>query len=135
MENVIREGNSREIPAYIRIADDIRSRIESGEIRRGERLPGERVCCAKYQVARGTLKAAFSILQKEGLLSQSRGSGTFVNEERKEGPSPEEKAVCLVDELARTGLREEEILRLARKAAHAGEGEGRGCGYAEAGNL
>lgn len=117
MENGNRQEKGREIPAYVRIADDIRSRIESGEIQRGERLPGERVCCAEYQVARGTLKAAFSILQKEGLLSQNRGSGTFVNEERQEELSPREKAARLVDGLAREGMREEEILRLARKAA------------------
>ena len=67
-----KKPEKKETPVYGKIVDDVRSRIESGQWREGQKLPGERELCNLYGVARGTLKAAFSELQKAGLIRQVR---------------------------------------------------------------
>ena len=66
-----KKPEKKETPVYGKIVDDVRSRIESGQWREGQKLPGERELCNLYGVARGTLKAAFSELQKAGLIDRS----------------------------------------------------------------
>lgn len=44
----------------------------------GERLPGERDLCARWGVARMTLRHAMDTLVAEGLLERRQGSGTYV---------------------------------------------------------
>lgn len=78
-----KKPEKKETPVYGKIVDDVRSRIESGQWKEGQKLPGERELCNLYGVARGTLKAAFSELQKAGLIRQVRGSGTYV--EKRDG--------------------------------------------------
>lgn len=104
----------KETPVYGKIVDDVRRRIESGQWLEGQKLPGERELCNLYGVARGTLKAAFSELQKAGLIRQVRGSGTYV-ESREKGVGDLEKQVDeLVAFLASLKLGEDEILTLGK---------------------
>ena len=65
-------------PAYQRIADHLRARIETGEIEAGAMLPSERALCQEYAVSRMTLRQACGLLEQEGLIERRRGSGTFV---------------------------------------------------------
>ncbi|GGP03723.1 GntR family transcriptional regulator [Nonomuraea glycinis] len=67
-----------EPPIYRRIADSLRSRILSGELRDGDRLPGENTLMADYAVARATARQALSVLINEGLAVPKRGSGVYV---------------------------------------------------------
>ena len=94
--------------------DDVRSRIESGQWKEGQKLPGERELCNLYGVARGTLKAAFSELQKAGLIRQVRGSGTYVEKRDGRGNALEKQADELVAYLASLKLSKAEILSLGR---------------------
>ncbi len=66
------------IPQYIRIREDLRGRILSGELSRGERLPSEEELSASYGVSRMTLRQSMSDLVDEGLLYRKHGVGTFV---------------------------------------------------------
>lgn len=66
------------IPQYIRIREDLRGRILSGELSRGERLPSEEELSASYGVSRMTLRQSLSDLVDEGLLYRKHGVGTFV---------------------------------------------------------
>jgi DNA-binding GntR family transcriptional regulator len=72
-----------EMPAYLRIAADLRSRIASGEIPPGGRLPTETRLMADYSVSRTVAKWAISVLKGEGLIEGRRGSGTYVREVRR----------------------------------------------------
>jgi len=66
------------IPQYIRIREDLRGRILSGELSRGERLPSEEELSASYGVSRMTLRQSMSDLVDEGLLYRKHSVGTFV---------------------------------------------------------
>ncbi|MEV6596943.1 GntR family transcriptional regulator [Actinoplanes sp. NPDC051346] len=61
-----------------RIADDLRSSIESGDLPAGGKLPSERDLAARYGTARNTAREAISILQSEGLVVAQHGRGVFV---------------------------------------------------------
>ncbi|MFF7078237.1 GntR family transcriptional regulator [Streptomyces lavendulae] len=65
-------------PKYQRIADALRSAIQSGEYGPGDRLPGENDLMATYDVARMTARQALGVLQNEGLAEARKGAGVFV---------------------------------------------------------
>ncbi|MCG5215346.1 GntR family transcriptional regulator [Streptosporangium sp. KLBMP 9127] len=69
---------SHEPPIYRRIADGLRSAILSGELRDGDRLPGENALMAEYGIARATARQALAVLINEGLAVPKRGSGVYV---------------------------------------------------------
>lgn len=69
---------SHEPPIYRRIADSLRARILSGELRDGDRLPGENALMAEYAIARATARQALAVLINEGLAVPKRGSGVYV---------------------------------------------------------
>ena len=60
------------------IASMLRREINQGTLLRNERLPSERSLADEHDVARGTIREAFNLLAKEGLVTTRRGSGTFV---------------------------------------------------------
>ncbi|MEV0586856.1 GntR family transcriptional regulator [Nonomuraea sp. NPDC050310] len=67
-----------EPPIYRRIADQLRARISAGELRDGDKLPGENALMSEYGVARATARQALSVLINEGLAVPKRGSGVYV---------------------------------------------------------
>ncbi|WP_394284391.1 GntR family transcriptional regulator [Corynebacterium sp.] len=70
----------RRQPVYLEIADDLRGRIERGELQSGQKLPTERELAEHYGVARMTVRHSLDVLQIEGLIDRRRGrtGGTFV---------------------------------------------------------
>ncbi|SCK16499.1 GntR family transcriptional regulator [Streptomyces sp. WMMB 322] len=70
-----------ETPAR-QIADDLRARIQSGDLAPGTRLPGEPALVQRYGVAKQTAANALKLLISEGLASARPGSGTYVREFR-----------------------------------------------------
>ena len=58
----------------------IKSQIEGGIWRPGEKLPSERYLASKYGTTRATVQYAFQKLAKDGLIVRSHGAGTFVKE-------------------------------------------------------
>jgi GntR family transcriptional regulator len=67
-------------PTYRRIADDLRSKIESGEIARGGQLPTELELRGRYEASRNTVRDAIKWLTTCGLVETRPGQGTFVIE-------------------------------------------------------
>lgn len=65
---------------YRGIADELRQRIDSGELPPGSRVPGENDLMDQYDVERPTARQALEVLKNEGLIIAKRGSGTFVRE-------------------------------------------------------
>jgi GntR family transcriptional regulator len=68
-------------PKYRVIANDLRSKIESGELERGGQLPTEGVLQKKYAASRNTVRDAMKWLINLGLVQTRPGQGTFVVEE------------------------------------------------------
>jgi DNA-binding GntR family transcriptional regulator len=64
----------------MQVADDLRGMIESGELRPGDRLPGEAEMAHLYGVSRDTIRRATLELSEEGLLVILHGRGTYVAE-------------------------------------------------------
>ncbi|MFD4377794.1 GntR family transcriptional regulator [Streptomyces sp. NPDC058486] len=65
-------------PKYQRIADELRSAIQSGAFAPGDRLPGENDLMSTYEVARMTARQALAVLRGEGLTEARKGAGVFV---------------------------------------------------------
>jgi GntR family transcriptional regulator len=76
---VVREKQSVGIPAYRRIQDSIRKRIESGELRVGDLVPPERELSRLHKVSLMTARHAVASLKQEGLVERRQGVGTFVS--------------------------------------------------------
>lgn len=68
------------LPLYIQIAEGLLSRIESGELSPGDRLPPERDLSDSLGVNRMTLRRALRVLEAQGVVVRRHGVGTFVSE-------------------------------------------------------
>jgi GntR family transcriptional regulator len=69
-----------QLPPYRRIAEDLRARIDSGDLAPGDQVPSENELIATYGVARATVRNAIAALRASGLVITSRGKGTTVRE-------------------------------------------------------
>jgi DNA-binding transcriptional regulator YhcF (GntR family) len=65
-------------PPYERIADDLRQRVESGELRPGDRVPSTRALARRWGVAIATAQHALRTLVNEGVLRSAPRVGTLV---------------------------------------------------------
>lgn len=65
--------------AYVRVADDLRRQIESGEIPPGGRLPSRAAIAEHYQVGPNVAIAAIRLLRSQGLVTSRAGSGVYVS--------------------------------------------------------
>jgi GntR family transcriptional regulator len=63
---------------YKQIADHLRSAIERGRLRAGDRLPSEAELARHYGVTHMTARSALKILQSEGLAVAEHGRGVYV---------------------------------------------------------
>jgi DNA-binding GntR family transcriptional regulator len=62
-------------PLYEQAAAQLRVQIKSGQL--AGRLDSEWMIAARYHVSRDTVRRALEILVKEGLVTATRGRGTF----------------------------------------------------------
>ncbi|MEP1231339.1 MAG: FCD domain-containing protein [Litorimonas sp.] len=86
--NPIKTGGKIRVPKVAElVADTIRNRILSGELREGDSLPPEAQLLEAFGISRPTLREAFRVLETEKLLSVSRGSrtGATVHEPKIDG--------------------------------------------------
>jgi GntR family transcriptional regulator len=66
------------LPAYYRLQEALRSKIEDGQWKPGEVIPSERLITEEYKISIGTVKKALGNLVDEGYLYRVQGKGTFV---------------------------------------------------------
>lgn len=67
-------------PLYRQIADHLRKRIETGDLRAGMQVPTEDQLMASYHASRNTVRGALKELTTRGLVHTLHGKGTFVAE-------------------------------------------------------
>jgi GntR family transcriptional regulator, transcriptional repressor for pyruvate dehydrogenase complex len=60
------------------VTNALLARIESGQIKPGEKLPPEVVLAPEFGVSRTVVREAISRLKQEGLVESHQGSGVFV---------------------------------------------------------
>ncbi len=60
------------------LAHELRSRIRSGELAPGDKLPSEPELAQDRAVSRSSMRAAITLLEEEGFVSRRHGSGTYV---------------------------------------------------------
>ncbi|HHT0461941.1 MocR-like pyridoxine biosynthesis transcription factor PdxR [Raoultella planticola] len=70
----------KKVPHYQRIARQLKSAIEHGELAPGSRLPASRVYAQELGVSRATVENAWGELVAQGWLERRRQAGTFVSE-------------------------------------------------------
>ena len=71
-------NRSSSVPPWEQLAGILRARIESGELRPGDRIPSVVNLAQEYELAAGTVRKALGQLQREGLIESRVGWGTFV---------------------------------------------------------
>src|SRR5688500_19364045 len=67
------------------IRRESRSRILSGQLGPGERLPGERELAQRYDTNRNTLREAVRVLEQAPLVSVRHGQGVTASDFRRTG--------------------------------------------------
>jgi 2-aminoadipate transaminase len=67
-----------ESPLFRQLYEQMREKIESGTLRRGDRLPATRELAGQLGLNRTTISAAYSLLESEGLIAGHVGRGSFV---------------------------------------------------------
>ena len=73
-------ARSTDAAAYRWLYGAIRHEIVHGQLEPGYRLPATRDLARQYGLSRGTVVAAFELLQAEGYVDSTVGSGTRVSE-------------------------------------------------------
>src|ERR1700728_3629470 len=72
-------GNHRNgTPAYKKIQNAIRKRIEAAELNPGDAVASERELAKTHKVSLMTARHALAGLEREGVVERRRGAGTFV---------------------------------------------------------
>src|SRR4029450_9980712 len=64
----------------VSVQDELKQRIDRGEVPAGARLPSEPGLAAELEGCRAPLRGALRTMELEGLLRRRQGSGTFVAE-------------------------------------------------------
>jgi GntR family transcriptional regulator len=65
-------------PKYERVADAIREKIKSGQLKPGDKLPSTAQLIEQHRVSYGSLRAAILILKAERLIEGRPGEGVYV---------------------------------------------------------
>ena len=68
------------VPPYRRVADEIRAKIDAGELLPGEQVPSMVQLAETYSISRGTARRVLQTLRNEGCVYITPGWGTFVAE-------------------------------------------------------
>ena len=79
---------------YVKLMDDLKTKIMSGEIAQGDKLPSENVLSRTYGISRQTVRKAIELLGNEGLVHAEHGKGTFCSNRAK--PKGTSKNVAVV---------------------------------------
>ena len=102
------------LPIHRQIINQVEFMIESGALRGGDKLPTERALSERYDVARGTVNAAYLELARMGKVLTVRGSGTYVTKVHTDVEQGyiRSQIDTLLQEAAMVGITETNVLEL-----------------------
>lgn len=67
------------------LRESLLDHLQSGRWPAGHRLPTERALCEQFGLSRSTVRRTLAQLKDRGLITQTVGSGTYVNDQTKTG--------------------------------------------------
>ena len=70
--------SSYKVPKYVHLAEQLRQKIESGELAPGDQLPSLAHMKAEFGISQATWEKVNSSLEEEGLVVRKPGQGTFI---------------------------------------------------------
>ncbi|TWO34595.1 GntR family transcriptional regulator [Seonamhaeicola sediminis] len=79
----IKNLSDNDSPKYIKIANAIKSSIESNKLKQGDRIPSINEFSKDYRVSRDTVYKAYALLKKQGLINSTPNKGYYITESRK----------------------------------------------------
>src|SRR5512134_254698 len=79
-EQFIYIDRDSETPVYAQLAEGLRQQILKGMYRPGEKLPSENMLVEMSKVSPMTVRRAINLWASQGIVTTTRGSGTFVKE-------------------------------------------------------
>lgn len=79
MELLDRIDAASAVPKYIQVVNAIIADIESGILKRGERVPSINETSEMYYLSRDTIEKAYKLLRKKGVISSVRGKGCYIS--------------------------------------------------------
>ncbi|MER6755474.1 GntR family transcriptional regulator [Micromonospora echinofusca] len=77
-------------PRYRAIAEELRRRIEIGNITPGTLLPAESALMAEFRASRGTVRSALAELRRTGFAMTAHGRGTVARLQAAPAPTESE---------------------------------------------
>jgi GntR family transcriptional regulator len=80
MKLPVRIDKTSHTPIYVQVSEQIRTLINSGQIKVNDRLPSETYLAEKLELSPMTIRQALQQLVHEGILHRERGKGTFVSQ-------------------------------------------------------
>ncbi|MDO5516757.1 MAG: GntR family transcriptional regulator [Clostridium sp.] len=66
---------------YEKIIDEIKKKIKSGELKKGDKLPTERAMAEIFSVSRTSVREAVRALEVVGLIEKRQGDGNYIRSE------------------------------------------------------
>ncbi|MGM0396977.1 MAG: GntR family transcriptional regulator [Bacillota bacterium] len=114
------------LPIYLQIVEIIKSRIVTGVLKSGEKLPSVRDLATELKVNPNTILRSYGELERQSIVFTQRGMGTFVTEEIKvlEGlkdSMAREKVISFMEDMERLGYTRDEMPDIIRKIALEGK--------------
>lgn len=65
-------------PLYRRIMEDLRTRVDRGDLRPGDKLPSTRELAEQYDTGASTVRQAIALMLETGELRGHQGRGVYV---------------------------------------------------------
>jgi GntR family transcriptional regulator len=77
---MIELSRQSDLPLYKQICESVKEKVETGQLRNGDKIASEYELANQYCVSRMTVRQAINELIRERVLVRKRGNGTFVAE-------------------------------------------------------
>lgn len=109
-----------ERPIFTQLAEQITSRIVSGEFSPGQKLDSVRELAFQAQVSPNTMQKALAQLEQDGLVFSQRTSGRFITEDTAmlnevKTKLAIEQITALLEKLGKLGLSHDDAIDLIKK--------------------
>ena len=70
----------KNMKVYEQVVDQIKEMVRVGKIKKGDKLPTERVMAEELQVSRTSIREAMRALEVVGLIESRQGAGNYIRE-------------------------------------------------------
>ena len=92
------EKNST-VSIYQQLINQVTRKVQNGERPSGKKLPTVRELADQLGIARGTVKHAYEELERKGIITMTRGKGTFIREQARQESSAKVRAMAAIERL------------------------------------